>query len=725
MSNIQILASPSGAAIGTDGAMRAFLGFSGSVLGSANIKSTTVVDTTIGSYTLILFGSNLAVDIGTDRITSGTVTGFTLKSGNTVLVTADGQSSPAPEFWDALKSLHRDGESDSFDAIWTGNTYRYVGGSNTDFMLGGSGNDTFEGYGERDTVAYLGERSAYTIAPVDNDEFTITGPDGTDTLNNIERVQFSARIDPTSPNWSAISSASQSEGTGTQTKMVFPVTLDRAADVPISFRLSTDSFSAHFGDDYYLAPPSKIWTIGSGQISPAENPYINLEGDDQVEANETFQVHLQILDENNNPVTPDQDGNVTISGHQVHIGQGSAQGTIGNDDGPNSGAVYVEISDPALEPFSAEIQADIKASFHRIANQLSNGWTSTVNILVSSKDLDEDKVAECDPSWVYRDSVAIPSALERMITGSSPNPYDMYLYLDPSNLSSFYGPQATADQDVTFSHEILHGLGIGASHIFPLSIWNKFVPLFSISERSFHWNTPNKPLVIAGDGGAHITQPSPDLMMPAPPGFLPVSSLDIDILKELGYRGLGTTLTWPGRASDGYLSGATVFGDTNNNGILDEGEAHTTTDADGFFSLNGASGPLVCVGGLDTNTHLPFGGILKATSGSSVITPLTTLLTAMADAGITQPMQSVLGAFGLDSAVELDNVDPVVSVYADKPEFFLVGAKVYSILCTLLVALSVERQKSRLQRHISRFGLRLATRSEIWPRDSFFISKIL
>lgn len=45
-----------------------------------------------------------------------------------------------------------------------------------------------------------------------------------------------------------------------------------------------------------------------------------------------------------------------------------------------------------------------------------------------------------------------------------------------------------------------------------------------------------------------------------------------------------------GVVADGWISGATVFRDTNNNGVLDAGEASTTTGAQGQFSLDGGGG---------------------------------------------------------------------------------------------------------------------------------------
>lgn len=64
------------------------------------------------------------------------------------------------------------------------------GGDDDDVLIGGGDNDTLNGGQGRDTAVFSGLRSAYTISTVGG-VTTVTGPDGTDTLTNIERLQFS------------------------------------------------------------------------------------------------------------------------------------------------------------------------------------------------------------------------------------------------------------------------------------------------------------------------------------------------------------------------------------------------------------------------------------------------------------------------------------------------------------------------------------------------------
>ncbi|NBC32171.1 MAG: tandem-95 repeat protein, partial [Alphaproteobacteria bacterium] len=79
-------------------------------------------------------------------------------------------------------------------------------------------------------------------------------------------------------------------------------------------------------------------------------------------------------------------------------------------------------------------------------------------------------------------------------------------------------------------------------------------------------------------------------------------------------------------ASRGYIRNATVFGDENDNRVQDADESSATTDADGDVRLEGATGTLVQVDGTDISTNRAFDDRLLAPEGSSIITPLTTLI---------------------------------------------------------------------------------------------------
>jgi hypothetical protein len=74
-----------------------------------------------------------------------------------------------------------------------------VGGSGNDMMTGNSadnqfqgrgGNDTVDGMGGVDTAVFSGLRSQYTLIPLDGNGVRVTGPDGADTLTNLEKLTF-------------------------------------------------------------------------------------------------------------------------------------------------------------------------------------------------------------------------------------------------------------------------------------------------------------------------------------------------------------------------------------------------------------------------------------------------------------------------------------------------------------------------------------------------------
>ena len=131
--------------------------------------------------------------------------------------------------------------------------------------------------------------------------------------------------------------------------------------------------------------------------------------------------------------------------------------------------------------------------------------------------------------------------------------------------------------------------------------------------------------------------------------------------------GGGTTPTTPtptitGKAIDGYLPGATVCLDLNNNGVCDAGEPSAITDATGQFSISysgDATGKtlLVQVTPATKDLSRPAGFQFPASftllrvvqsSANQVVTPLTTLVAAQMQAGLsqTQAMSAVQGLLG-------------------------------------------------------------------------------
>lgn len=118
-----------------------------------------------------------------------------------------------------------------------------------------------------------------------------------------------------------------------------------------------------------------------------------------------------------------------------------------------------------------------------------------------------------------------------------------------------------------------------------------------------------------------------------------------------------------GTAIDGYLNGATVFLDLNNDRLWTAGEPKTTTDELGRYSLDTTGiasvvGKYVVVtGGIDTDTGSAFQGRLIAkvddASSGQVVTPLTTLAYAMVAQGLAPDLEAakaqIATVLGLDA----------------------------------------------------------------------------
>ncbi|WP_186110844.1 hypothetical protein [Burkholderia gladioli] len=145
--------------------------------------------------------------------------------------------------------------------------------------------------------------------------------------------------------------------------------------------------------------------------------------------------------------------------------------------------------------------------------------------------------------------------------------------------------------------------------------------------------------------------------------------------------GGGTSATQPtgaisGKAMDGYLAGATVCLDLNNNGICDAGEPTAVTDATGQFSVpysGDATGKalLVQVTSATKDLSRPAGFQFPAaftlsqvvqSAGAQVVSPLTTLVTAQMQTGLSHAqalaaVQSLVGGQVDPNADYLANQD--------------------------------------------------------------------
>ena len=111
---------------------------------------------------------------------------------------------------------------------------------------------------------------------------------------------------------------------------------------------------------------------------------------------------------------------------------------------------------------------------------------------------------------------------------------------------------------------------------------------------------------------------------------------------------------------DGYISGAEVFIDEDEDWLLDSNENSTTSDNDGKFTIKYANGNLVSIGGTDLDSQTLLDNLLithKLTGHSDfkAITPVTSVAAFMEDALL------VNAALGIDSSIDVFIFDPVAN----------------------------------------------------------------
>ena len=111
-----------------------------------------------------------------------------------------------------------------------------------------------------------------------------------------------------------------------------------------------------------------------------------------------------------------------------------------------------------------------------------------------------------------------------------------------------------------------------------------------------------------------------------------------------------------GLAVDGYLSFSKVVCDANDNGVADLTEPAVFTTTTGRFTFPDACTHAVIVtGGTSADTNLPFSGQIKAPAGSTIASPLTTLLAA----GLTSAQLAT--ALGLPATTDFTKMDPAAT----------------------------------------------------------------
>jgi hypothetical protein len=111
---------------------------------------------------------------------------------------------------------------------------------------------------------------------------------------------------------------------------------------------------------------------------------------------------------------------------------------------------------------------------------------------------------------------------------------------------------------------------------------------------------------------------------------------------------------------DGYISGAAVFIDEDDDWVLDSNENSTTSDNEGKFTIRYANGNLVSIGGTDLDSQTLLDNLLithKLTGHSDfkAVTPVTSVAAFMEDASLLNT------ALGIDSSIDVFTFDPVAN----------------------------------------------------------------
>ncbi|MDP6969522.1 MAG: family 16 glycosylhydrolase [Gammaproteobacteria bacterium] len=120
--------------------------------------------------------------------------------------------------------------------------------------------------------------------------------------------------------------------------------------------------------------------------------------------------------------------------------------------------------------------------------------------------------------------------------------------------------------------------------------------------------------------------------------------------------------SFSGSVINGYVQGAKVFQDTNNNGVFDAGEPNDLTDANGSYTLQGyvpKGGSIIAAptaNTIDKTSGVAVTTVFSGGSETQVISPFSTLIETT---NLTEAQ--VKTAFGLDNNINISTFDPIAA----------------------------------------------------------------
>ena len=151
----------------------------------------------------------------------------------------------------------------------------------------------------------------------------------------------------------------------------------------------------------------------------------------------------------------------------------------------------------------------------------------------------------------------------------------------------------------------------------------------------------------------------------------------VAVLKNLEFGVTDVAEAISGSVVDGYVAGATIFQDLDNDNVLDSGEAYTTTSATGAFTLTGIvaskTAPLKMISGFDIGTNQAIVtslGVPTNITGTAVASPIATIAATNqannSDVSLTHVVDRVATYFNISETsqanINILNDDPITKL---------------------------------------------------------------
>jgi len=505
-----------------------------------------------------------------------------------------------------------------------------VGGSGDDTLSGGSGDDTLNGGSGTDTAIYDGNVQVYLtdglLTFTDEKGNMITfdaGDDGLDTLKSIEIIQFNNYTYYMDGTNNAVLAqkdvASTDEGSSIDNISVLDNDLDLDGDELVIIAGSLDisdsvgTFILNIDGTISYDPAGGFEYLAAGQIAYDTVTYTVSDGKGSTD---TGVLTVKVTGVNDAPVVVNESDFDVVEDAGLIFGEVSAndvdygailtysllgevpQGLIFNSDGSYS----FDPSNVAYQSLAEGQQATVSFTWQVSDGELTD--SSTVNITITGTN-DAAIVSSADVTLEEIDDVLTTSGTLTSI--------------DIDNADNSFTVSETVGTYGDFSIDAGGNWGFIAHTAFD-----------ELNESESYSETFN---VTSIDGTASTVK------------ITITGTSDAPALLE-------------GAVSDGYIVGATVFADNNNNGLNDDGVS-TLTNGVGGFTLEGATGGLYMSGGTDAATGLAFEGVLRAPAGSTSITALTTLIAEVEDLGSLNAAYQVGSAFGITDFNSILTTDPI------------------------------------------------------------------